>query len=204
MSFGERIRERRLRRRWSLADLAQRAGVDRSTIHGLERKADRLPNGATLEGLARAFGVTVAELLQEPPAPTRSESFGSFARVAVMRSAHAGRGGIMEESAAYEWVPVNSAEEAESLLAAPILGDCMAPMVEPGDTVIWDSRQLDPEHGQVIVVTTSDGELLVKRAVRKAGQGVYLTDRHGQLEQPDGARIEGVVVRIIKIPGREI
>jgi transcriptional regulator with XRE-family HTH domain len=52
-----------LRRGWSQQALADRVGVARNTIARLET-GNRRPSFAMLERLARAFGVSLAELLR--------------------------------------------------------------------------------------------------------------------------------------------
>jgi transcriptional regulator with XRE-family HTH domain len=56
------IRAQRLRTGWSLEELAERAGVSRSTLHHLEHGTTQHPRLLTLHRLAKAFGVEVEEL----------------------------------------------------------------------------------------------------------------------------------------------
>lgn len=62
------IRAQRLRTGWSLEELAERAGVSRSTLHHLEHGTTQHPRLLTLHRLAKAFGVEV-EVLATPGAP---------------------------------------------------------------------------------------------------------------------------------------
>lgn len=62
------VRERRVRRGASLAELAAAAGIGKSTLHAIE-SGDANPSIETLWALARALGVAFGELL-DPPAPT--------------------------------------------------------------------------------------------------------------------------------------
>jgi transcriptional regulator with XRE-family HTH domain len=58
-----RLREMRLRRRWSQAELGRRAGVSASTINRAERGETRTLSLDNLEKLARALGVSPRSLL---------------------------------------------------------------------------------------------------------------------------------------------
>jgi transcriptional regulator with XRE-family HTH domain len=81
--LGEEVRAARIRRRWSLADLATRAGVSPSMIHGIEAGEP-----ATLEGYAR-----IAVALEIEPEFT----FAARRSTAVVRDAdpvHAAMGEV--------------------------------------------------------------------------------------------------------------
>lgn len=69
------IRAQRLRTGWSLEELAERAGVSRSTLHHLEHGTTQHPRLLTLHRLARAFGVEV-EVFAPPGAPLGFGGFG--------------------------------------------------------------------------------------------------------------------------------
>ncbi len=58
-----RIRELREYRKWSMRELAKRAGIRYATVHALEHGAD--PSLSTLLKIARAFDVRVTTLLRE-------------------------------------------------------------------------------------------------------------------------------------------
>ena len=58
-----RVREVREARRMSLRELAEKAGVNWSAIHRIEKGKD--PLLSTLEKLARALGVKVKTLIDE-------------------------------------------------------------------------------------------------------------------------------------------
>ena len=59
----DRIRELRQARGWNQTDLAARAGLRQGTIANLETGARDNPTQDTLDKLARAFGLTIAELI---------------------------------------------------------------------------------------------------------------------------------------------
>jgi transcriptional regulator with XRE-family HTH domain len=74
----ERIREARQQRGWTQAQLAERSGITIGYIKQLEGGHKPNPTQDTLHKLARAFGISVSELLGEddelarpvPPVPT--------------------------------------------------------------------------------------------------------------------------------------
>ncbi len=68
-AIGQRIRQLRLDAGWSLRELAEQSGVAASTVSSLER-GQSMPSVGSLHKLGRAFGMTLAELLEarEPAA----------------------------------------------------------------------------------------------------------------------------------------
>jgi transcriptional regulator with XRE-family HTH domain len=61
--IGERVKQERERRGWSQEELAQRAALGQSYISKLELNRSSNPTKDALERLARAFSITVDELL---------------------------------------------------------------------------------------------------------------------------------------------
>jgi transcriptional regulator with XRE-family HTH domain len=66
-AFGETIRQLRLARTWSLEELAGRSGVSRSMLSQIERDQAN-PTLAVAMRIARAFGLSLGELVQDPEA----------------------------------------------------------------------------------------------------------------------------------------
>lgn len=202
VSYGTNLKRAREKRGWSQAQLAERAGLDPSTIAMIEL-GKRDPRIGTATKLAEALGIYTVDLIGDSgtPAP-RAQSFGAFDAVPMVRAAHAGAGTVLQETGAIEYVAAELGYRG-MLLAAEIVGDCLEPDIQPGDVVLFDQRRRDPQHGEIVVVTSAEGELMVRRVVRpRPGGDVWLTDRHNSMEQPDGLRMEGVVVEIRRRPGR--
>ncbi len=61
--FGKRLRALREERGWSQEEFADRAGLHRTYVSAVERGV-RNPTLSVLERLAKAFGITMAELVQ--------------------------------------------------------------------------------------------------------------------------------------------
>jgi len=62
-SLGDRVRELRLAKGWSVADLAAAAGISMGYVSLIENNRRRNTPLRTLTGLATALGVPVSELL---------------------------------------------------------------------------------------------------------------------------------------------
>lgn len=60
--LASRLRSLRQRQNWSLADLAEAAGVSKAMLSRIER-AEASPTATILSRIASAFGITLAELL---------------------------------------------------------------------------------------------------------------------------------------------
>lgn len=71
--IGGRVRAARIRRGWSQRELADAAGLSRTTLVLLERGADHLPRAETIHRLASALRVDPEELLG-PEFPGAEES----------------------------------------------------------------------------------------------------------------------------------
>jgi transcriptional regulator with XRE-family HTH domain len=65
MAIGQNLKRLRASLGMSQMGLAVGAGLSLSVVTQIEQGLNRDPRGSTLQGLARALGVTVDELLQE-------------------------------------------------------------------------------------------------------------------------------------------
>ena len=63
-NFGKKVREERLRQRFSQEELAARAGVHRTYIGMIER-AEKNITLENISKLAKALGLSISELTQE-------------------------------------------------------------------------------------------------------------------------------------------
>ena len=62
--IGARLYHQRTRRNWSREELAFHAGVSASAVFQIERRGAQ-PRRATVKALADAFGISVADLMNE-------------------------------------------------------------------------------------------------------------------------------------------
>lgn len=73
--LSKKLRELRLSRKWTVQELADKVQVGKSAISKYEN-GDATPRKPVLEELARVFGVSIAELLDEPtPELSMSNSY---------------------------------------------------------------------------------------------------------------------------------
>lgn len=66
-ALGSRIRRECLRRGWDIVQLADAAGVSRTTLYHLEHGHTRRVRSSTINAIASALGVSVDELMGPPP-----------------------------------------------------------------------------------------------------------------------------------------
>jgi transcriptional regulator with XRE-family HTH domain len=65
---GQKLRRARYLQAYSLSDLEERSGVNKSTILAIEQgKRKRAPHPGTIRKLAQALGVEPRELLKDSP-----------------------------------------------------------------------------------------------------------------------------------------
>ena len=166
--IGERIRELRLSRRWSQADLAAEAGVSRQYLGQIERGDRTAMGGELLDRIARALGFGNYHLMVEGREEARWGSGPSreipvveageeeLLKVAIEAEVSAGPGtGSRVEGFVY----VDRREaRGKSLMAARVRGECMVPVLYPGDVVVCERvwRQEDVPTGSLCVVTLAD------------------------------------------------
>jgi transcriptional regulator with XRE-family HTH domain len=74
VDIGERIRSLRTARGLSQEEVARRTGIGLKSYGDLERGRTRDPHYSTLRGVARALGVRVEELLEEPALAGKAEA----------------------------------------------------------------------------------------------------------------------------------
>ena len=70
-AIGERVRDLRGQRQWTLETLAERSGVSRAMLSKIER-AETSPTIAVAARVASALGIGLSELIQQPSARARA------------------------------------------------------------------------------------------------------------------------------------
>jgi transcriptional regulator with XRE-family HTH domain len=90
MSISNLVREARRRAGFTQAELAQRAGVPKSTVGRIESRA-RVPSSEMVERLVRAAGLNVSVSLSEPDPGTDSMFERTLRRSPAERLADATR-----------------------------------------------------------------------------------------------------------------
>lgn len=162
LRLAARLAELRTERTWSLEDLAQRAGVSRSTLSRLER-AEISPTTALLGKLCATYQLTMSQLLAEvEPAPSplvrgerqtvwRDDDAG-ITRRSVSPPAAGLRGEVIEVTLrpgadiAYDGSPVPGLEHHVWILegALEVTADSTAHEAQTGDCLrfrLWGSSR---------------------------------------------------------------
>lgn len=204
--MGDRIRMHLERRGWSLRQLAERAKVSPSRISQLMNEASTFPRTDTAKKIAEALGVDVAELTGEKPvARRRAMVVQGVVAVPIVR-ARAQASGSPDWQDTYgtsSAVTTGDARRDERLLAAIVSGDCMSPQIQPGDEVIFDPERRQPEDGQMVLVVDDEGNAFVKYYRVDALGQPFLRAHDGTEVRPNGARVAGTVVGIVRKPIRD-
>ena len=193
-----RMRIKRQEKRYSFQDLADRTGLNKSTLQRYETGATaKLPlEKARL--IAKALGVTVEYLLG---LETAAES--NIFSLPVFDSVSAGFG-CYADSAVVNYKPtfLENAAEAGEYLWINVKGDSMSPKIEDGDTILV-RRQDSVENGSVAVVMVDD-EAVVKKM--KYGKGwvelhsfnPYYPVRRFEKQETGRLRVVGLVKEVCK------
>lgn len=205
-SVADQVRLLMEQRGWSYAQVAMRAGVDPTTIWKIATGKTPNPGNVTLRKIGEAFGVDLSTPSTKQSAPgRRSMVVPGVVAVPVMR-ARVQASGRPDWADTYETVATISTRDPrrdERLLAAIVTGICMEPHVSPGDRVIFDPERREPADGQMVVVVDGEGATLVKYfRVDDLGRP-YLRAADGTEIRPNGARVVGTVIDIVRRPGRD-
>lgn len=87
-ALGERLRRLRQDKGWTMERLADEAGVSKSYIWELENRPAQRPSADKLNGIAKALGVAVQDLLGEaPPVAAEPEDVRFFRQYLGMSDA---------------------------------------------------------------------------------------------------------------------
>jgi len=194
---GTRLRSFRERRNWSLTQLAERASVDHSTIWKIENGKTPNPGAETLRKLSGALGVDLSEITGERPMPRRrAEIFEGVAMVPVMRvRVQASGQPAWDDTRESVPVSIQIAAGRPNIRAAIVSGDCMTPVVFPGERIVFDP-DAHPQDRDMVIVTEDGGATLVKWfRIDQLGRP-FLRAENGTEMRPVAARIEGVVLHV--------
>jgi transcriptional regulator with XRE-family HTH domain len=197
MAIADRLTSLRERRGWSMGQLADRSGVSRAAISRIESGGTPSPGAATLVRLAGALGVDLADLTGDRPMPRRQPQVleGAVGLPVYKRRVHAGGDSFWGDTEDTLWVPHEFLRMHPRARVAIVDGTCMSPFVEQGEKIVFDPDQR-PVDRQMVVVTTDQGETLLKWYRLDALGRPYLRSADGDEIRPNGARIEGVVIEM--------
>jgi transcriptional regulator with XRE-family HTH domain len=201
--IGRRILDHLERRGWSLGMLAAKSGLNKGYLSQLTRGHVKNPGTETLGKISDALRVPLSEVTGERAMPRRQiQVTGGGAGVPVWRRrVHAGEDFPWMETDDTMWVSGDLIASRPNLSAAIVTGSCMDPHVMPGEKVVFDP-DAKPVDGDMVVVTTDDGETMVKWYTLDDDGRPCLKAMNREPIYPNGAKIEGTVVSLARQPIR--
>lgn len=208
MSIHQIIRSGRERLKMTEQQFADALDVSRGTIQQWEKEGGTAPNRKRQPAVARLLGISISELLGEisqnstsiQPAATASiapvainlvnnPDFPAVRRVNIKLSAGASGFGvdyIGDDEAPIvfqrKWFDRHGYNPAQ-LMAVRVCNGSMEPGLYDGDTVVINTADDTPKDGEVFAVNY-EGELVIKRMVRDAGQWWLASDNPDQRRYP--------------------
>ena len=178
------------RERISRAELSRRVGDNESLVKSILKGTSKNPRGDTLAKLAKAMGITVAELTGETrrtPAPVNTNAVilpgtttATLRDLPVYGSAEGGDGVMIldNEPIEYKDRPANLAG-VRGAFAVYIVNDSMAPAFEAGDQAnIHPGKPVRPGKDALFISKDQNGNehVLLKRLVK-------VTDKAWKVQQ---------------------
>lgn len=198
-SLGKALFRERKAHRWTTRQLADKAGISHTTISRIERGERLQVEMETVRRLASALDMTPDELLgtsRPLDAPPPASLLGPTVLIPIVNISLAAGTTVYGETR--ETVPFPAERvRGRALVAARVTGDCMEPEIRPGDIAIVDIGNRSPRTGQLVVVLLEDGGMVVKRFSRDS-EGPLLEDAKGGRYRPNGAKVQGVLVSILR------
>ena len=204
--LSERLKWARERANLTQPGLAEKARVSPGTIGNLETGARKNPR--ELLAIASALGVRPEWLKTGRGDPseqrgainlTENPDYPAVRRVRFKLSA--GASGFAVEYLDDDDAPIvfrrqwfdSNGYDPEKLFAVRVANGSMEPGLYHGDTVVVNTAQADPKDGVVFAVNY-EGELVIKRLVRDAGQWWLCSDNPDQHRYPRKVCHEGTFI----------
>ena len=167
MTIGERIKQARIKKGYSQAELAELLGYkSRSSINKIEKEGRDIPRSSIVK-FAKALDVTPAYLMGwEEPIESNVGTVlpnENIRMIPVYESVSAGFGAYADDCIV-DYMPlyIENDEEAENTMCLTVEGNSMYPKIEDGDK-IQVLRQDWAEEGQVIVALIDSEDGVVKK-----------------------------------------
>lgn len=193
-TVATRLRALRQRRGWSQSQLAAHSEISNSTVSRIESGDILSPGVEILRRLSGALRVDLSDLTGERPMPRRQPQVleGAVGLPVYKRRVHAGGETYWDDTPDTVWVPNSFRARYPRAIVAIVDGDCMSPHIDQGEKILFDPDQ-KPVNGQMVVVTTEDGQTLLKWYRLDEEGEPFLRSADGQEIRPNGAIIEGGV-----------
>jgi transcriptional regulator with XRE-family HTH domain len=139
----EELTRLRVEQGWTQQRLADESNVNKATINQIE-KGRRSPNIETLEKLANALGVGVADFFPKAQAPLWSDESPAKRRPSILPEATI--------STVEKWISIASDPDTNEWKsfgiadAASALGESIEDIIERADGVSWESLPIREQH----------------------------------------------------------
>lgn len=185
MEWWQRFIQLRDEHNLTQPELADKAGIGRSTIAAIEtgRRKRGLSPGQ-MKALGKAYGIPVSELASrlhggEPQPLSSALRLPNVVAVPVYKdyAFHASSGGVPVEPVELIYRARVKESENRALEGYIVRGYCLLPHIDDGDIIIVD-REAGIDHGDIIACQI-DGELHVGR-LKKIADTLYLENNEGR------------------------
>lgn len=197
LAFAEWLEAKMKERGIGQRELERRANIGHSSINDYLSGAGypRLPS---IRKLARVFSVDEAEISALIPSSKSKLDLVDVWSYEDVRLSGGAPIGIGTFQGTYR---VRSpAERGHDFGLFQVTGDCMAPRIDAGDSIVVDMTRRDGWRVGDLVALAHDGDVLVKKVAGSREMPVLVAD-DGTTVVPNGdTRIIGVVVEIRKRP----
>lgn len=205
-TLGERVRKARLERKLSQKKLAKLSGLEQPTISNIE--TGRNASSSQVVALARTLNKSAQWLADEigPESPNSpevvNEPSGDY--IAVRRATLKLSAGVSGFAIDYQnddaeplffradWFEARGFAP-DQLIALRVNGASMEPGLYDGDTVVVNIADTRTRDGEVFAVNY-EGELVIKRLKRDAGEWWLASDNHDKRRFPDKRLNESVIL----------
>lgn len=186
MMYGNRIREYRHQKGWSLQQLADACGTSRAQIDKLERGERRLTVDWMLR-LSSPLGCDPADLL--PPMKTDSgaliPAMSVVSRLIPVRSA--ARGGddqqMFLQDGPIDHRPCPSfVEHVKDAYAIYVVGESMTPMYRAGQ-LLYINPHRPLTAGRGVVITKMNQAVIIKELVKQTGFGLVVREYQPKMRE---------------------
>jgi repressor LexA len=186
------------------SELARRIGVSRGLIAQYVTGRTR-PSYDTANALSKVLQIDAIKLLscdRDSPAPLPSNTFpfshGSY-RIPVLATVAGGQP-IFTEQNVLEWIDYDK-NPGDHIFASYIKGTSMAPRINDGDIVIFDTER-GWEDGDVVIVTVN-GDYATCKRIKRYENGIALISDN-QAMTPMFYTREEVMELPVRVVGRVI
>lgn len=173
MGFGDYLKQLREKRKFTINQLALRAGVSNAHISRMERGLRPAPSPEIIERLAKALNADYEEFMRAAGyLPDKEKShypipgeilIGENAQIPILETIKAGKPILAKENIiGYGNIPKNLADTGEFFFLKVKDDSMMHSRIRSGDMVLA-KRQSEVENGQIAVVVVNGEDAALKR-----------------------------------------